>query len=92
MDLAIGHTEYEHDLHSNLWLQKQYTTSLLQRFCKANSIALKSISLSRAHTLNREIVPAKASLYSLAEIGSLDFPLSWEVFNRVLQELAFPGR
>lgn len=93
MDLTIGHTDYEHDLHSNLWLQKQYTMSLLQRFLKANAQILKATPLSQTYTLGRDaVIPQSEKLYALVELGALEFGLSWDVLRAVLHELSLPGR
>lgn len=42
-DLVIGHTEYELEGNTHLWLQKAYTTDLLNRILKANQKALKGV-------------------------------------------------
>ena len=44
MDLVIGHTEYELDPSSNLWLQRVYTCDLLKRVLNANQKALGKVS------------------------------------------------
>ncbi|KAF8428135.1 mitochondrial ribosomal death-associated protein 3-domain-containing protein [Tirmania nivea] len=91
-DLVIGHTEYEHDLSTNLWLQKPYTMALLQRFLKANAAMLKATPLSQDHLFGRDVIPHRDSLYKLTELGSLDVGLSWDVLNAILYELSLPGR
>ncbi|KAF8451519.1 mitochondrial ribosomal death-associated protein 3-domain-containing protein [Terfezia claveryi] len=91
-DLVIGHTEYEHDLSTGLWLQKPYTMALLQRFLKASATVLKATPLSQNHVFGGDVIPKTDSLYKLTELGSLDVWLSWDVLNAVLYELSLPGR
>lgn len=66
--------------------------TLLQRFLRANTPILKTTTLSKDHVIGREQIPQKNTLYMLAEIGTLDAALAWDVFNAVLYELSVPGR
>ncbi|KAF8472788.1 mitochondrial ribosomal death-associated protein 3-domain-containing protein [Kalaharituber pfeilii] len=80
-DLVIGHTEYEHDLTSGLWLQRQYTASLLKRVLRANANVLKSVQLSQDHVYGRDAsISRRESLFKLVEMGGIDPALSWDVF------------
>ncbi|PWW75282.1 hypothetical protein C7212DRAFT_358157 [Tuber magnatum] len=91
-DLVIGHTEYEFEGSSHLWLQKASTTDLLNRVLKANRKALKGMKLSQSYRLGRiDEVRKGDSMERVLETAVLDPLLAWDAFNVLLGELGLPG-
>ncbi|KAI5810239.1 mitochondrial ribosomal death-associated protein 3-domain-containing protein [Peziza echinospora] len=91
-DLVIGHTEYEFDPSSNLWLQKVYVSALLKKMLRVNEDALKRLRVTKRHAFRGEVVPEGASLHRLVELGTVDPTYAWDIFSTVLHELELPGR
>ncbi|PUU81758.1 hypothetical protein B9Z19DRAFT_1121761 [Tuber borchii] len=92
-DLVIGHTEYELEGNSHLWLQKAYTTDLLNKILKANQKTLKGMKLSQSYRLGRiEEVQKGDAMKKVLETAVLDPLLAWDAFNVLLGELGLPGR
>ena len=83
-DLVIGHTEYELDAASGLWLQREYTAALLGRIAAANRKALASMTIGEACTLGLHTFPAKAKMSDLVETGSKDASIAHEVLATLL--------
>lgn len=73
-------------------MQKQYVASLFRRIIKANEKVLKSTHLSQTYTFGSDTMQKGASLYKLAELGSLEATRSWDIFLRFLEELGMPGK
>lgn len=92
----IGHTEYDQDPTSKLWVQREYAKSLLQKIgSKANIEVLKSQKLSQAYKFgNREFDPKDSSLDKLVAAGASDAKISPDVLSALLTELEadLPGR
>ncbi|RPA95553.1 hypothetical protein L873DRAFT_1829757 [Choiromyces venosus 120613-1] len=91
-DLVIGHTEYELEGNSHLWLQRAYTTDLLRKILKANQKALKRMNLSQNYRLGRmEEVKKGVAMKEVLEKAVQDPLLAWDAFNILLSELGQPG-
>ncbi|CUS14630.1 unnamed protein product [Tuber aestivum] len=103
-DLVIGHTEYELEGNSHLWLQKAYTTDLLNRVLEANQKTLKGVGfpsscparammkISQSYRLGRTDEVQKGDLMkTVLETAVLDPLLAWDAFNALLGELSLPG-
>ncbi|KAG0633227.1 mitochondrial ribosomal death-associated protein 3-domain-containing protein [Tuber brumale] len=91
-DLVVGHTEYELEGNSHLWLQKAYTTDLLNRVLRANQRALEQMKLSQKYRLGRmDEVQKGDAMKGVLEAAVLDPLLAWDAFNVLLGELGLPG-
>ncbi|KAF8545158.1 mitochondrial ribosomal death-associated protein 3-domain-containing protein [Trichophaea hybrida] len=91
-DLVIGHTEYDLDVPSGLWTQREYTAALLSRVASVNRGVLSQLTLSRAYKFGRHEIPETMDMKRFVEIGSRDSSTSHEVFMALLSELELPDR
>ncbi|KAL7276954.1 Vacuolar protein sorting-associated protein vps5 [Rhizina undulata] len=90
-DLVVGHTDYEFDAHTGLWMQKDYTASLLKRILEANSFVISQMSLSKSYHIGRQDIPEATSMKRFLEMGITDPTLSYDVFNSLIHELTQPN-
>ncbi|RPA84971.1 hypothetical protein BJ508DRAFT_412391 [Ascobolus immersus RN42] len=92
-DLTISHTDYEQDPATNLWLQREYLCTLLQKTLAANSAVLSATKLtlpaSKAFMKNAT-AKQPPTLSTLLQLGAENSSISHEVFNAFLAELSTP--
>ncbi|KAG4303777.1 hypothetical protein PORY_002819 [Pneumocystis oryctolagi] len=92
IDIVNNTTPFFYHKETGLWRQQEYTSSLLNRFAKANFDTLSKIFLSKDYHVGKHLIPKSTSLFKFLEIGVLDSSISHDVLEIFLKELNVGNR
>ncbi|KTW32035.1 uncharacterized protein T551_00717 [Pneumocystis jirovecii RU7] len=87
LDIVNNTTPFFYHKETGLWRQPEYTSSLLEKFSKANFDILNQIFLSREYYIGNCVISKFTSLFKFLEIGVLNSSISHEILEIFLKEL-----
>ncbi|MCJ1350678.1 MAG: 37S ribosomal protein S23 mitochondrial [Icmadophila ericetorum] len=89
MNVVDGHTDYAPLQGSSptQYVQKTYTSDLLNAISKANKEVLSELQLSQEHPTFPTPLQSNMSLLRLAQLGAYDVEIAWPVFQALWSEL-----
>ncbi|KTW30635.1 hypothetical protein T552_00351 [Pneumocystis carinii B80] len=87
IDIVNNTTPFFYHEETGLWRQPEYTSSLLDKFLKANFNILDKIFMSKEYYAGNHIVPKFTPLSKLLEIGVSNLLLSHDILEIFLKEL-----
>ena len=93
MNVVDGHADYAPLPGSTptQYIQKTYTSDLLNAISKANKEVLSELMLSQNHPAFPTPLQSNMSLLRLAQLGASDADIAWPVFQALWTELNAPS-